>query len=106
MMCPKQRSPFKGKVAIVASSDEVSSSLANFRLGRQNSPKGRGAATRNERYDYEYSEDELREWVEPITNVSKYTEQTYVYFNNHYRGKAAKNAAMLDALLKKAARPG
>jgi uncharacterized protein YecE (DUF72 family) len=40
-------------------------------------------------------------WVEPLQNLAKAAEQTYVLFNNHYRRKAAKNAAMLQALLKK-----
>jgi uncharacterized protein YecE (DUF72 family) len=55
---------------------------------------------RNERYDYEYSERELSQWVEPITNLQKYTEVTYTLFNNHYRGKAAKNAETLQQMLK------
>ena len=78
---------------------EATSHIAYFRFHGQNAQKWAGAATRNERYDYEYSEDELSEWVEPITNVSKYADQTYVNFNNHYRGKAAKNAQMMKHLL-------
>jgi uncharacterized protein YecE (DUF72 family) len=34
-------------------------------------------------------------------NLTQVAQQTYVLFNNHYRGKAAKNAQMLQALLKK-----
>ena len=78
---------------------EATTNLAYVRFHGQNAPKWAGKATRNERYDYEYTEEELREWVEPIVNLTKYVEQTYVYFNNHYRGKAAKNAQMLHQLL-------
>ena len=79
---------------------EATCPIAYFRFHGQNSPKWEGAATRDERYDYEYTEEQLQDWVEPITNLSKYVEETYVFFNNHYRGKAAKNAQMLQELLK------
>jgi uncharacterized protein YecE (DUF72 family) len=52
------------------------------------------------KHDYDYSDKELQEWVEPITNLEKYSDTTYVLFNNHYRGKAAKNAATLQHMLK------
>ena len=80
---------------------EVTSSVAYVRFHGQNTAMWAGKASRNERYDYEYTEEELQGWVEPIQNVAKAAEQTYVLFNNHYRGKAAKNAQMLQALLKK-----
>ena len=38
--------------------------------------------------------------MEPITNLEKYSDTTYVLFNNHYRGKAGKNAATLQHILK------
>jgi uncharacterized protein YecE (DUF72 family) len=78
---------------------EATTNIAYVRFHGQNAPKWEGKATRDERYDYEYTEEELREWVEPIVNVTKYVEQTYVYFNNHYRAKAAKNAHMLEQLI-------
>jgi uncharacterized protein YecE (DUF72 family) len=78
---------------------EATTNLAYVRFHGQNSPKWAGKATRDERYDYEYTDEELREWVEPIDNLTKYVEQTYVYFNNHYRAKAAKNAQMLKQLV-------
>lgn len=52
-----------------------------------------------ERYDYLYGEDELREWVPGILELDEKTECTYVIFNNHYRGKAPRNAVMLAGLL-------
>lgn len=83
-----------------ASRIEATSHVAYVRFHGRNAEKWAGPATRNERYDYEYAEDELTEWVEPITNLQKYTEMTYTLFNNHYRGKAAKNAEMLQQMLK------
>jgi uncharacterized protein YecE (DUF72 family) len=50
-------------------------------------------------YDYEYSEDQLDEWVPKIKEVTKQARRTYGYFNNHFRGNAVKNAIeMLDKM--------
>lgn len=51
------------------------------------------------RYDYLYEPDELLPWTERIAEIDAQTETTYVYFNNHANGKAAKNAEMIEALL-------
>ncbi len=53
-----------------------------------------------QRYDYLYSRDELMKWVPKIKNVSNNTKKTYIYFNNHYKGKAVKSAGILIELLK------
>lgn len=52
-----------------------------------------------ERYDYLYSEEELAEWVPRLLELDGEAERTYAIFNNHYRGKAPRNAAMLARLL-------
>jgi uncharacterized protein YecE (DUF72 family) len=52
-----------------------------------------------ERYDYLYTEEELQSWVPKIQAVAAETERTYVFFNNHYQGKAGQNAQMLARLL-------
>lgn len=51
---------------------------------------GRNAATWNarggsaaKRFDYTYSEDELREWVEPLRELSSQANETYAFFNNN-----------------------
>jgi uncharacterized protein YecE (DUF72 family) len=55
----------------------------------------------SERYDYEYKEDELKEWLIHISNILKKTFKTYIFFNNHPTGKAVKNAQQMIKLLKK-----
>lgn len=52
-----------------------------------------------ERYDYLYSEEELMEWVPGLLQLDGGAERTYAIFNNHYRGKAPRNAAMMAKLL-------
>ena len=62
---------------------------------------GRAAATwwkhneATERYDYLYAAEELEEWVPQIKKLVDKTRITFVFFNNHPRGKAAANAYMM-----------
>jgi len=51
------------------------------------------------RYNYLYSEAELKEFVPDIKDVSKKTAKTLVFFNNCHAGSAAKNAAQMVKLL-------
>ena len=53
------------------------------------------------RYDYLYSEDELREWLPKVKRLEQETEKVYVFMNNCYAGKAATNAAQMKDLLQK-----
>jgi len=74
---------------------------------------GRNAATWNkrggsasERFDYLYSDDELREWVEPLRELSQQAEQAFAFFNNNSSspdgrgGRVAQAAANATALRK------
>jgi len=58
---------------------------------------GQGSA----RYDFEYSEEELKEWLTNISNILKQTYKTYVFFNNHPNGQAVRNAQQLMKILDK-----
>jgi uncharacterized protein YecE (DUF72 family) len=76
---------------------------------------GRNASTWNkrggsaaERFDYLYSDDELREWIGPLRELAEDAEQAYAFFNNNAtspdgRGgrmaQAAANAKALQRLL-------
>ncbi|MGM0364917.1 MAG: DUF72 domain-containing protein [Actinomycetota bacterium] len=52
-----------------------------------------------QRYDYSYSREELSEWIPRIKKIAASTEQTFIYFNNHYKAKAVKSAKRLIGLL-------
>ncbi len=52
-----------------------------------------------ERYDYLYSAKELAEWIPKIQALRKEAEQTFIFFNNHYLGKAGQNARQMAKLL-------
>lgn len=53
-----------------------------------------------ERYDYMYKQEELAEWIPRMKNIGEKSKKVFVYFNNHYKGKAAKSALMFAELLK------
>lgn len=53
----------------------------------------------HERYDYLYSEEELSEWVPKAEEVIENASDTYMFFNNHFRGKSAINARMFVGML-------
>jgi uncharacterized protein YecE (DUF72 family) len=54
------------------------------------------------RYDYLYTDRELEAWVDRIQRIIVQVDKILVYFNNHARGQAPKNAQTLTVLLKKA----
>ncbi len=51
------------------------------------------------RYDYLYSEGELKEFIPDIKDISQKTGKTLIFFNNCHAGSAAKNAAQMAKLL-------
>ncbi len=53
----------------------------------------------SDRYDYLYSEDELREWAQRIRQLVEETRQVYVFFNNCHAGQAPANAQAMKDLL-------
>lgn len=52
-----------------------------------------------ERYNYMYSDAELREWVERLNTMCSTADDVYAFANNHYRGQGVANALELRALL-------
>jgi uncharacterized protein YecE (DUF72 family) len=56
------------------------------------------------RYDYNYSERELMEWVGKINDLAKQAKQTYLFFNNCHAGQAARNAKLMEELLRRSER--
>ncbi len=52
------------------------------------------------KFDYSYSEDELREWIEcKIEPLAQKTQRGLLFFNNHVRAQAPRNAQTLIKLL-------
>jgi len=56
-------------------------------------------ASREERYNYLYSKEELNEFIPPLRSVSAGAKTTYTFFNNCHAGAAARNALMMKQML-------
>ncbi len=57
-------------------------------------------ASRDQKYDYLYSERELAEIAERAKRIARGHDETFVIANNHFAGKALANAVELLALLR------
>lgn len=62
---------------------------------------GRNNNKRHYWYDYLYSENELILWTRKIKKIKEKTDSVFIYFNNHYGGKAIVNALQFKELLNK-----
>ncbi len=58
---------------------------------------GRGGG---DRYDYDYGEHELKEWIRTIGELAERARRTYLFFNNCHAGQAARNAKLMQELLR------
>jgi uncharacterized protein YecE (DUF72 family) len=52
-----------------------------------------------DRYDYDYSPEELKEWVAKIRELAEKASKVYVFFNNCHAGQAARNALLMRDML-------
>ena len=53
-----------------------------------------------DRYDYRYSREELKEWLQRIRKMRQNAEKIYLFFNNCHMGHAVINAQEMTELLK------
>jgi uncharacterized protein YecE (DUF72 family) len=78
----------------------TSPALAMVRFhGRNAESWDKRVDTAAERFDYEYSEAELREWLPGIKALTEKAEETHLVFNNCHRDYAVNNARQIAALL-------
>lgn len=93
--------PQYGNLATIPFIPQVTTDTAYFRFHGRNKEnwlkKGIEATLR---FSYLYSDDELKEFIDPIYNISKHAKSTYVMFNNCHGGFAIKNALRLRELMK------
>ena len=78
----------------VKPADTVTGPIAYARLHGRNYEKWFAHQESWERYNYLYSEEELKPWVGRIEKMAK-QKDTYVVTNNHFRGQAIVNAGEL-----------
>jgi uncharacterized protein YecE (DUF72 family) len=56
--------------------------------------------SKGDRYDYLYTEDELKEWLDIIRKMKDKTKILYLFFNNCHHGSASLNASMMKKILR------
>ena len=86
----------------VVPSERVTSTVAYVRLhGRRYDTwfTDDPAIPKYERYNYLYTEEELKPWTERIKKIATHADSTFVITNNHYQGKGVVNALDLIHLL-------
>lgn len=75
----------------------ATSDIGYFRFHGRN--KHWFSAGAHERYNYLYSQTELKGFLPGIKKVEKKTKKTYLFFNNCFMGQSAKNAAQIREML-------
>jgi uncharacterized protein YecE (DUF72 family) len=85
--------------------DKATADTAYIRLHGRNK-EGWWGSDRAARYDYCYTGREIEAWVDRIERITEQAHRILIYFNNHPRGSAAKNAQTLEGLLEKAGLAG
>jgi uncharacterized protein YecE (DUF72 family) len=75
------------------------SHLAYVRFHGRNAHAWHDHRTAAERYDYRYTAAELSEWTDRIRALDAKAEETAVFFNNHPRGNAVRDAETLKGIL-------
>jgi len=87
-------SPEKENLGFLSNEENVTSmDIAVVRL------HGRNTTRDHYWYDYLYSEKELAPWVNKIKRIKEQTDTVFVYFNNHYGGKAIVNALQFEEMV-------
>jgi uncharacterized protein YecE (DUF72 family) len=77
----------------------VTGPLAYVRFHGRNAEKWWQHEFAWERYDYTYSEQELKEWIPKIRDLNEQAPLTLVYANNHYKGQSIDTLKKLQQLL-------
>lgn len=81
----------------IAPSQTVTAPVGYVRLhGRNYNDWFREEAGRDDRYDYLYSEEELKPWMDKIDTIRAAAAEVYAITNNHFRGQAVVNALEME----------
>jgi uncharacterized protein YecE (DUF72 family) len=98
LVCVDMPQGFDSSVPPVAAATASDLAMVRFH-GRDTKAWAKKNVTASERFRYEYSEQELQEWVPRIRDLSGQARETHVLMNNCYRDFAVNNARQLGDLL-------
>jgi len=83
----------------ITPSEHVTASIGYVRLHGRNYEQWFDSDSRNDRYNYLYTDPELKGWKTRIDAIAGKAQKTFVIANNHFEGKAAVNALQLKHML-------
>ncbi len=83
----------------ITPTEHVTAPIGYVRLHGRNYEQWFDSDSRNDRYNYLYTEPELKQWKLRIETIADKAQKTFVIANNHFEGKAAVNALQLKHLL-------
>jgi uncharacterized protein YecE (DUF72 family) len=96
-VCVDEPQGFKSSVPPIV---EATSDIALVRFhGRNRETWEKRGVTATERFNYLYSEEELKEWVPRIKELASKTRQLHVLFNNCYSDKAVVNSRQMKLMV-------
>src|SRR6266508_1608065 len=98
LVCVDMPQGFDSSIPPIAAATAKDLALVRFH-GRDREVWAKKNVSASERFRFEYSEQELNEWVPRIRDVSDQTRETHVLMNNCYRDFAVNNARQLADLL-------
>lgn len=73
--------------------------LAYLRLHGRNANTWQGSRTVAERFDWQYSDDELAEWIGPVIDMAERAQEVAVVFNNNHGDFALRSATRFGEML-------
>jgi len=98
LVCVDMPQGFDSSIPPIAAATAKDLALVRFH-GRDREVWAKKNVSASERFRYEYSEQELKEWVPRIHDISDQSRETHVLMNNCYRDFAVNNARQLADLL-------
>lgn len=75
--------------------------LAYLRLHGRNASTWQGSRTVAERFDWQYSDEELGEWIGPVIEMAERAQEVAVVFNNNHGDFALRSAARFGEMLRR-----
>ena len=79
--------------------------LAYLRLHGRNAATWQGSRTVAERFDWQYSDEELGEWLGPVLDMAGRAQEVAVVFNNNHGDFALRSAARFGEMVRQSRRP-
>jgi uncharacterized protein YecE (DUF72 family) len=98
LVCVDMPQGFDSSMPPIAATTATDLSMVRFH-GRDPKAWETKSESASERFRYDYSQEELAEWVPKISDLAKETRETHVLMNNCYRDFAVRNARELGDLL-------